>query len=325
MIVIGFFIMFRKKIDPKTVITVQNALPNIVVTLLLITFSYAIVGVLIDSMYLIIMIALSILKPVSKEVITADTASLFVSGNFGDTWHLLWDGGMEASLRGFLGLLGLKLPSPTETVTMLPTQGLLSYLINTNQAGPFQIAPTIIIMFFYAVAFLFAIIRLLVLLIQAYIQIIMSLLLSPLQLLLGVFPGSHAFEGWIKNLIVNLATFPIAAIMIMIGSIMAKYTTSGARLWGPPLLSPGGSQGMIGIISLGILFAIPSVVGSLKEALKAKAAVGMGMGGIISAGSTAGQQVFTYYLGKRQLENQMRGMQKFQDNAKNEMPAAGHK
>ncbi|MCJ7826546.1 hypothetical protein MUP56_02945, partial [Patescibacteria group bacterium] len=83
MIIIGFLIMFRKKIDPKTVITVQNALPNIVITLLLITFSYAIVGVLIDFMYLIIMIAISILQPISNNAIDASTAQTFVSSNFG--------------------------------------------------------------------------------------------------------------------------------------------------------------------------------------------------------------------------------------------------
>lgn len=44
MMVVGFLVMFRKKIDPKTVVTVQNALPKIVVSLILITFSYAIVG-----------------------------------------------------------------------------------------------------------------------------------------------------------------------------------------------------------------------------------------------------------------------------------------
>src|SRR3989338_9894960 len=47
MLIIGFMIIFRMKIDPKTVITIQAALPKIVVALLLITFSYAIAGFLI--------------------------------------------------------------------------------------------------------------------------------------------------------------------------------------------------------------------------------------------------------------------------------------
>ena len=45
LVVFGFMVMFRYKINPQTVITVQEALPRVVVNLLLITFSYPI-GVL---------------------------------------------------------------------------------------------------------------------------------------------------------------------------------------------------------------------------------------------------------------------------------------
>lgn len=45
LVVFGFMVMFRYKINPQTVITVQEALPKVVINLLLITFSYPI-GVL---------------------------------------------------------------------------------------------------------------------------------------------------------------------------------------------------------------------------------------------------------------------------------------
>ena len=45
-IVIGFMIMFRKRLDPQTVVTIQNALPRVVVSLILITFSYPLVSVI---------------------------------------------------------------------------------------------------------------------------------------------------------------------------------------------------------------------------------------------------------------------------------------
>lgn len=53
MITIGFMIMLRAKISAQTVISVENSLPRIVLSLLLITFSYAIAGFLIDAMYVI--------------------------------------------------------------------------------------------------------------------------------------------------------------------------------------------------------------------------------------------------------------------------------
>jgi len=292
MIIVGFFIMFRKKIDPKTVITVQNALPNIVVTLLLITFSYAIVGIMIDFMYLIIVVAISILEPISNEVITPSTINIFVSGNFIDVMGKLWAGGLEGAIGGFLGLLNLKVPTAIDFALASTPIGVLALFLKggTNLIGGMIV--TQITIFFFVIAFLFAVFRLLILLIKSYIQIIMSVLISPFQLLLGAFPGSQAFEGWIKNLIANLAVFPITAIMILIGSILAKPATGGTKLWGPPMLNPGGSDGMTGIIGLGIIFAIPSIAGSIKEALKVKSPVGMGGGNIITPMISGGGQIW---------------------------------
>jgi hypothetical protein len=326
MIVIGFLIMFRKKIDPKTVVTVQNALPNIVVTLILITFSYAIVGILIDLMYVIIMVAISIIKPVSGDAITDQAMTDFTSGTFFVVFKEMTVIGNQAFAVLILPFFGLKTPDPNTTSTTLG--GIFSFFSNPAQAVADAAKTTVLtagvglLYFFLAFAFVFAIIRIFFMLISAYIQIIMSLLVSPLQLLLGAFPGSHAVEGWLKNLIANISVFPITVLMMLIGTILVKNSTPGVKLWGPPMLNPGGNEGMAGIIAMGVLLSIPSVVGSLKEALKAKAPVSMGAGGILSVGSAAGQQFFNYYLGKRQLENQLKGMQKFQDYPKNEVPAA---
>lgn len=55
----GFMIMFRTKINPQTVITLENSLPRIVVSLLFIVFSFAIAGFLIDLMYIVTIIIVS--------------------------------------------------------------------------------------------------------------------------------------------------------------------------------------------------------------------------------------------------------------------------
>lgn len=62
LIAIGFMIMFRAKINPQTVISVENALPKIVIALILITFSFAIAGFMIDIMYILIGLIVSILS-----------------------------------------------------------------------------------------------------------------------------------------------------------------------------------------------------------------------------------------------------------------------
>lgn len=53
-VVIGFAIMLRVRIDPRTVMTIQNQIPKLIIALLLVTFSFAIAGFLIDLMYVTI-------------------------------------------------------------------------------------------------------------------------------------------------------------------------------------------------------------------------------------------------------------------------------
>src|SRR4030042_4602684 len=60
-ILTGFAIMFRLKINPQTVVTIQNALPKIIISLILVTFSYAIAGLLIDFIYVSISLILALL------------------------------------------------------------------------------------------------------------------------------------------------------------------------------------------------------------------------------------------------------------------------
>src|SRR3990167_1644796 len=63
LITIGFMIMFSMKLNPQTVISVENSLPKIVISLILITFSFAIAGFLIDLMYIAIILIVSIIGP----------------------------------------------------------------------------------------------------------------------------------------------------------------------------------------------------------------------------------------------------------------------
>jgi hypothetical protein len=60
LIAIGFMIMFNYNINPQTQITIQSALPKIILTLIYITFSFAIAGFLIDLMYLSVFFVLEL-------------------------------------------------------------------------------------------------------------------------------------------------------------------------------------------------------------------------------------------------------------------------
>jgi hypothetical protein len=280
MIVIGFMVMFRKKIDPKTVVTVQNALPKIVITLLLITFSYAIVGLMIDLMYLVIALAAALLIPVSNGALGADTASKYMNGGIWNLFVMVLGGGLN-SVNSIASLLSVHdIPIIGSGIPVVG--GVANILIGA----------------IVAVALLIAWVRILFLLVGAYIQILISLFIGPLQILTEAFPGSNGFSSWLKNLFVNIAVFPITAAMLMIGTILASLNQGATKVWTPPLLSSGGATGWVGIIGLGVLFAIPGIAGSLKEALKAKPAVNAGPGAIFGPiGTGVSQGMNLWYQG----------------------------
>lgn len=305
MIVIGFMIMLRKKIDPKTVVTVQNALPGIIIALVLITFSYAIAGFLIDVMYFSIFTAGQILSTVSLPGVTPFPATqgfTYAKMNFLQLGGQLLVGGKQA-IDDVMALIFESAPGQLIEGGFAFGSLLRFFFVAPLTAGSvastaaLALAPPLLLIAILFLAFVIGWFRLLFMLISSYVQIIISVLLSPLQLLTSALPGSTAFESWVKNLIANLAVFPITAIFIMIGNIMTNYDTlSSQKLWGPPFLNPGGNHGMAGIIGLGLLFTIPNIAGAVKEALKAKAVVNAGPSAIIGpVGSAAGQTMNLLY------------------------------
>lgn len=61
-LLVGVAIMLRLKIDPRTVMSIENQLPKIIVGLLLVTFSFAIAGFFIDMMYVTIYLIAGVLN-----------------------------------------------------------------------------------------------------------------------------------------------------------------------------------------------------------------------------------------------------------------------
>lgn len=91
-ILIGFMIMFRVKLNPQTIISVENSLPKIVMALIYITLSFAIAGFLIDLMYVLIASTISLLSSLNIGDLKADSISLlktqnrYINGGFKEIW-----------------------------------------------------------------------------------------------------------------------------------------------------------------------------------------------------------------------------------------------
>lgn len=287
MIVIGFMVMLQKKIDPKTVVTVQNALPRIIITLLLITFSYAIVGILIDLMYLLMLLFISLLVNAYPANLGADTATKYINGGLATTARAMFGGGWAAI---------------DDLVKMIfygdSIRWWINAVINVLTFGTSFGVQYVLVWLIVSIALLFGFVRVFFMLLTSYIHVIIALLVGPLQLLFDALPGGTGFSSWIKNLISNLSVFPVTAGMFLVGTILTEANVD--KLWTPPLLGGAGAttRGITGLIGLGVLLTIPSVANSIKEALKAKPPIAAGPGAIIGPlGAGAGQVGQLIYQG----------------------------
>lgn len=279
MVAIGFMIIFRTKIDPKTVISVQAALPKIVLTLLIITFSYPIVGFLIDMMYLVMAIAISLfVSGVGGNIGGADIANLqskYMTANLGDLFGaVFWPlGGILKGLVGILtgALIGSGLIS---SIAGIWAKGLItsSFTIPLIAVG----VPLLII-FIIVLGLLFTFIRLFMLLLNSYIQLLIGLILGPILLLGEAIPGKSAFSGWILNIIANLVVFPATAIIIMFSVFLVTTGQTDSPTLSPPFVGLGGGN-FSTILSLGVIFLAPSLVAQIKKAFHPKPAIPMSAG-----------------------------------------------
>lgn len=60
-VIIGLGIMLRIEMQPRTIMTIQNQIPRIIVCILLVTFSYGIAGLLIDTMWLTTYVGINVI------------------------------------------------------------------------------------------------------------------------------------------------------------------------------------------------------------------------------------------------------------------------
>lgn len=103
-VVIGLMIMFRVKISPQAVITIQNAIPQLIITLIMVTFSYAVAGLIIDLSNLIQGIVVAIFFSIEGKSLSQPLFPMQVSTGFpllSDLGNLIQRGYQE--LWGLLG------------------------------------------------------------------------------------------------------------------------------------------------------------------------------------------------------------------------------
>lgn len=284
-IVIGFMVMFRAKVSPQAVATVQDSIPRIVIALIFVTFSYAIVGFMIDLMFVFLNIMINGFAAtglISQAQASNIAFQKSIFGVFKDAWGSLI-GVTASAVKEALGNVGVG------------GAGLLTDLLKWGTGG---VAGVIV-----AIAGLFIMFRIFFMLLMAYISIIIMTIFAPFLLLFQALPGNNGAKAWLKNVVANIAVFPTVAIMIIIAGILSGIQAFGGtgtsqitpgQVGQFPLLSGQLQTDSIGkIVGLGVLFMIPSAAGLIKKRFGVEGAPfgGAGVAALGAAGGFAAQRV----------------------------------
>lgn len=263
-VVIGIMIMLRVKISPQAVITVQSAIPKLISTLILVTFSYAIAGLVIDLANFIQALIVAILFSVKGVGLTDN---LFPTGGYGSGFPILSDmGNVISSIFGsFSKWFNFKhLSNPDlrdmQMLTYRAVPGWLSLMMLGGLLGSIVLGfinggagavfggsagtwPTdlfgrfaggaigglvggILVPIILCIIVSIWLIKLYFGLLKCYFTLIFKIVLGPLEIAMGAFPNAKmGFSSWIMDVGSNMAVFPVIGIFLVLLNLLVDATS----------------------------------------------------------------------------------------------------
>ncbi len=286
-LITGFLILIRHKIGGNMAVTVQNALPRLVLALILITFSYAIAGLIVDLMYLAIYFIINLFE---ARIFIKDTA-LVSRGILSDVTprelalntHLF-----TFTIRYILDGQAWNAASSVGDIVSSAVSGIpiLNLVTDAPVVGPlFKWIINQIFAITFAVALFIAMFRVFFQLIMSYAGFVMNVVLSPLLLLEMTIPGRNPWQNWVKNLLAGLLPFVVTVFMIFMalaltgegtqpgvgydaGGTESGSVTSGLRL--PFILSGINADAFMGVLAMGFMLLLPETIKISKDLVGAK-------------------------------------------------------
>lgn len=229
-VALGLAIMFRVNLNPQTVINIQSAIPRVIIALLLVTFSFAITGLLLDVARLLTNLVDAVFNVIGVDwprTIGNIAGSLFTGAT------------IVAVFVGLLAILG-------------PVGG----------AGAAFMGAAI------GIVAVFAILRLFFTLLMAYIGILLRLIMAPFYILFDALPGRSFVGGWLMGMVAEISVFVTAYVIWRLG--WAIFAALGPGVSGLVPLPPGFGiiELLKGLFMLGIILMIPNITEAVKEQIK---------------------------------------------------------
>lgn len=217
-IVLSFMIMFRYRISPQASVTIQSALPRVIISLLLVTFSYAIAGFMIDLTYVVIGL-----------VSLVFTGSGIYESGWNQLFIWLTDGpSIGGTSMGAIGMLWISFKIIIVAITgaIFSLSGLASSALTAVLSGTLLSIIGVLLVAGFLIWALLAALKIMILLFKTYISIILLVIFAPIEIGLGAIPGMQGvgFGSWLKKLITNLMVYPLVGGMFLLSFVFLSST-----------------------------------------------------------------------------------------------------
>lgn len=306
---IGIGVMLRIKIDPRTVMTIQNQIPRVIIAIILITFSYAIAAVMIDGMWAITYAGINLISDATNTTIPCSTGAVKVSVQA--TQGILQTplAYMNAIFAGDCvsdgtqsGLLILT-NQVAASIGSVVQNAVNSFLVSDLKSGDCSIWSgsglkacvsqafavflewliRIAMLLVVFVALVTALFRVWWSLLKAYVQLLIYVFIAPIYIVFGLAPGRPlGFERWMRGFFANLIAFPLTAYLFVAAKVASDLYDSNAQdKFIPPLIGNPAAGGFGILIAFGFIMLAPTIVDLMKEKMKAPATK---QGGQLAAG-----------------------------------------
>ncbi len=254
-LVIGLMVMFRQRINPQTVITAQAALPGLVIGLIMITFSFFFAGLISDIAFVgtnivgyyftaaqeippqnlvkdmssknVVSIFTPFTKAVSGEKIKLFIASIWDDLSIPNTGPKDMD--PQKALTLLTSFILFQITSPFGSLVPgwgQAVSGLVSVVGGLTDASGIA---GFVLSFIAMIVLIYAMFRLLLRLVNAYLTIIFLTFTAPFQFLFASLPGRQGIAtSWILNMLANILAFPaVLAVLYFVAFLLGStYTNS---------------------------------------------------------------------------------------------------
>ncbi len=253
----GFMVMIRSQIDPRTVMTVTAALPRIAISLILITFSYPIAGIIVDLGRVLKGLIDSQFGPILAPMPMTMIEPFRIIGALFDRFAGIkfWD-----PLSWGFGWSNIYLGGT----------GISSYIIGL---GMRVILIVVAFMLFFT-------------LITRFAGLFMQVIFAPFVFAWGALPGQEdTTTRWFKSFAVNVLCFPVIYLLINFATYIAEKSMTVPMPmpedlgWGT-VFSPFGSTNVGGLVAFGLVMAATRVPAMLDDAFDVTAPAAVARAGL---------------------------------------------